>query len=159
MSKLSNVLSMMQILHSGRKYSIRELADMLEVTPRTIRVYKEELEMAGIYVESIRGPYGGYFLRQNIELPERFVVPKEISLADRDLFNLLNRAKKEKRKCYIEYSSLDPGKKSSLRTIYPYEIFLLGNEWGVAAYCEYRKEIRHFYLNRIRTITLLEENF
>ena len=45
-SKISNVINMLQILSSGRKYSINELANTLEVTPRMIRVYKEELENA-----------------------------------------------------------------------------------------------------------------
>ena len=46
--EISNVISMLQLLSSGRKYSINELANTLEVTPRMIRVYKEELEKAGM---------------------------------------------------------------------------------------------------------------
>lgn len=34
MSKISNVLTMLEYLSSGRKYSIKELSDKLEVTPR-----------------------------------------------------------------------------------------------------------------------------
>ena len=41
--------------------------------------------------------------------------------------------------------------------IRPYELILFGNEWGVAAYCELKSEIRHFYLNRIKSIELLEK--
>ena len=44
MSKVSNVLTMLQLLQSGRKYSISELASILEVSERMIRVYKEDLE-------------------------------------------------------------------------------------------------------------------
>ena len=44
MSKISNVLTMLEYLSSGRKYSIKELSEKLEVTPRMIRVYKEELK-------------------------------------------------------------------------------------------------------------------
>ena len=36
---------------------------------------------------------------------------------------------------------------------------LLNNEWGIAAYCEKRQEIRHFYLNRIESIKMLEEYY
>ena len=63
MSKVSNAITLLELLNSGRKYSIKELSDILEVSERMIRVYKEDLEKAGIYVESILGPYGGYFLR------------------------------------------------------------------------------------------------
>ena len=44
MSKISNVLTMLQLLQSGRKYSINELSNELEVSERMIRVYKEDLE-------------------------------------------------------------------------------------------------------------------
>jgi predicted DNA-binding transcriptional regulator YafY len=71
MSKLSNILTMVQLLRNGRKYSIKELADELEVSKRMIRVYKEDLETAGIFVDTIMGPYGGYVLRQDTNLPER----------------------------------------------------------------------------------------
>lgn len=49
MSKISNVLTMLQLLQSGRKYSINELASILEVSERMIRVYKEDLEKA-VYI-------------------------------------------------------------------------------------------------------------
>ena len=57
MSKLSNVITMLRIMQNGRKYSIKELSEKLEVSPRMIRQYKNELEEAGIYLESIRGPW------------------------------------------------------------------------------------------------------
>lgn len=160
MSKLSNVLTMLEYISSGKKYSISELSNLLVVTPRMIRVYKEELEMAGIYIDSIKGRYGGYVFHQNIKVSERFITPKEIdSTTNKEIFNLLNRAKKEKRKCYIEYISQRHINTISTRIIHPYEILLLGNEWGIAAYCEYKKDIRHFYLNRIQFIKLLDDNF
>ena len=55
MSKISNVITMMELLQSGRKYSIKELSEKLEVSERMIRVYKEELEKAGIYIDTIMG--------------------------------------------------------------------------------------------------------
>ena len=71
MSKISNVLLMLQYLNSGRKYSVLELSEKLEVTPRMVRLYKEELEKAGIYIDTIMGPYGGYVLNQSIKIPKR----------------------------------------------------------------------------------------
>ncbi|GGM18556.1 DNA-binding protein [Paraliobacillus quinghaiensis] len=48
-----------------RKMKVEELAEELEVNPRMIRVYKDDLEKAGIYIESERGANGGYFLNKN----------------------------------------------------------------------------------------------
>lgn len=158
MSKISNVLTMIEYLSNGRKYSIQELSDLLEVSPRMIRVYKEEIEKAGIYIETMKGPYGGYVLNQNVNVPKRFIVPNPVEIKDKEKFNLLSRAIKEKKKCYIEYSSKKDERKISKRTIIPYELILFGNEWGVAAYCELKNEIRHFYINRIKFIQLLEKN-
>ena len=155
MSKISNVLTMLEYLSSGRKYSIQELSEKLEVSPRMIRVYKDEIEKAGIYIDTIKGPYGGYVLNQNINVPKRFITPNSINVKNKDFLNLINRAIKEKRKCLIEYYSKDQ-KNISKRIIHPYDLILLGNEWGVAAYCESKEEIRHFYINRIKSIETLE---
>lgn len=69
MAKLSNLLVMIQLLKTGRKYSLNELSEYLECSERMIREYKLFLEEAGIYIETIRGPYGGYILRQEINMP------------------------------------------------------------------------------------------
>lgn len=157
MSKISNVLTMVEYLSTGKKYSIQELSELLEVTPRMIRVYKDEIEKAGIYIDTLKGPYGGYVLNQNINMPKRFITRNtNINIEDTLIYNKINKAIKEKKKCYIEYYSKNKSKISK-RTIVPYELILLENEWGVAAYCEIKKEIRHFYINRIKEIKILEK--
>ncbi|MDD2490025.1 MAG: WYL domain-containing protein [Bacilli bacterium] len=157
MSKISNVLTMIELLSIGKKYSIQELSEKLEVSPRMIRIYKDEIEMAGIYIDTIKGPYGGYVLNQNINVPKRFITPIPLKIKNKSTYNTFNRAIKEKRKCFIEYYSKD--KTISKRTIHPYDLIILGNEWGIAAYCELKSEIRHFYINRIKSIKLLENFF
>ena len=47
MSKVSNTLTMLRLLESGKNYSVKELAEKLEVSPRMIKSYKEELEKCG----------------------------------------------------------------------------------------------------------------
>jgi len=89
MSKISNVLTMIQLLSNGKKYSIKELSERLEVSKRMIRHYKEEIELAGIYIDTIRGPYGGYVLNQKIMLPYRSFSKYDIDL----LQNIYDRLK------------------------------------------------------------------
>ena len=194
MSKISNALLLLGYLENGRKYSIKDLATRLETSERMIRYYKEELEKAGIYIDTIMGPYGGYVLRQNVKLPTRrfsekdyqflkkIKVEKEeeelyqnllnkveadylatkkevIELQEevRTTYNILMRAQKEKRKVKITYYSYKHG--DIQRIIHPLEMFYYNTGWGCAAYCELRKDLRHFELSRIKEIELLEEKF
>ena len=155
MSKLSNTITLLRLLQDGKKYSIKELALILEVSPRMIREYKNELECAGIYIESIRGPYGGYYLNQNIKLPENIDKSKSIPV-NKEYYNVISKAINNRNKCYIEYYSKEHDSMTK-RVIRPYELIVLDNEWGVAAFCENKQEIRHFYLDRISKLEILDE--
>ncbi len=152
MSKVSNILLMIEYMSTGRKYSVKELADILEVSTRMIRVYKEDLEKAGIYLDTIKGPYGGYVLNQKVSMPKRFIERENIEIKNKDIYNILAKAIKNKSKCYIEYYT--KSNEITKRDIYPYELFLLNNKWGVAAFCNLRNEVRHFYLDRIKLINI-----
>lgn len=158
MTKLSNAITMLRLLQNGRKYSIKELAEKIEVSPRMIRQYKGELELAGIFIESIRGPYGGYYLNQNIKIPEKINESKSIPIENKEYYNLISKSIISRNKCLIEYYSKEHNKMTK-RIIRPYEMITLDNEWGVAAYCELKQEIRHFYLNRISKIEILQEKY
>lgn len=97
MSKLSNTLLLLSYLQNGRKYSTEELVKKLEVSPRMIRIYKEDLEKAGFIIETIYGPYGGYILRKNnLNLSSSF------NAYDLNMLNhLLLDNKKEENKEYL----------------------------------------------------------
>ena len=156
MSKLSNTLTMLQLLSTGRKYSIQELSKILEVTPRMVRVYKEDLEKAGIYIDTIMGPYGGYVLKQEIRInTEKYKV--KLSNEDLNKYNILTRGIKEKRKIRVKYVSKSSGLKD--RVIYPAEMFLFQDGWYCAAFCEKKQDIRHFELKRIIKYELLDEKY
>ena len=96
MTKLSNTLLMLQYLQSGRKYSVKELSEKLEVSERQVRCYKEDLEKAGIYVDTIMGPYGGYVLNQSIRMPVRRFRKKDYELLDKYIANEEDETIKEK---------------------------------------------------------------
>ena len=59
MSKVSNMINMIFMLKDNKIHSMQELSEKLEVTPRMIKQYKDELEVAGIYIDSKRGKTGG----------------------------------------------------------------------------------------------------
>lgn len=96
MSKISNVITFLQYMSTGRKFSIQELSEKLEVSPRMIRVYKEELEKAGIYIDTIMGPYGGYVLNQSIRMPLRKFKKKDYQLLEKYINQEQDQETKEK---------------------------------------------------------------
>lgn len=69
MSKISKNIKMLDILSTGKKYTCKELSEKLEVSPRMVRTYKDELEKEGFYIDTIFGKDGGYQLRSKLELP------------------------------------------------------------------------------------------
>ncbi len=96
MSKISNVILFLEYLNSGKKYSVQELSEKLEVSPRMIRTYKDELEKAGIYIDTIMGPYGGYVLNRAIKLPLRRFKKKDADLLTKYIENESDPLEKEK---------------------------------------------------------------
>ncbi|OOB75240.1 hypothetical protein AXF41_09190 [Clostridium haemolyticum] len=77
MGKVANTLKMLILLKSRGKMKISELADILEVNERSIRIYKDELEQASIYIDSISGKYGGYKLNTEEFVPSLQLDEKE----------------------------------------------------------------------------------
>lgn len=60
MSKFSNLLDMIILLKSRGKMKCKDIAEELEVDERQVRKYKQDLELAGVNIISLRGAYGGY---------------------------------------------------------------------------------------------------
>src|SRR5215472_15443316 len=65
----TRVLTVLELLQSRSRLSGSELADRLEVDPRTVRRYVSALQDLGVPVESEAGRYGGYRLRPGYKLP------------------------------------------------------------------------------------------
>jgi len=73
----TRLLAMLEVLQARGTVSGRELAERLEVDPRTVRRYAVKLEELGIPVETERGPYGGYRLRPGFKLPPLMLTDDE----------------------------------------------------------------------------------
>lgn len=195
MGKFSNMLFMIDLLNTGNKYSIKELSQKLGVTERMIRYYKEELENNGIFIESFKGPNGGYFMldrvknyisfnKYDVQLLEnisevleksnfpfmksykdllekvknmysiaeeksKFIVDIK-SLDNNEIFNIVKSSIKKQEAINIEYRNIDGT--ISKRTIHQLQLFNYKDINYVTAYCELRKDIRHFEIERIENI-------
>lgn len=149
MSKVSNMLNMLQILKDEKIHSIQELSEKLEVSERMIRQYKLELEQAGIYINSITGKYGGY----KIEKDNNFLKLEDI--VKEEMYIIMKKAIKNTNKVEIKYNSINSG--ITKRIIHPAELFCYIDKWYVAAFCELRNEIRLFKLENIIEYKILDE--
>jgi predicted DNA-binding transcriptional regulator YafY len=65
----SRVLAVLELLQSRRRITGVEIAERLEVSPRTARRYVEILRELGVPVEGERGRHGAYSLRPGFKLP------------------------------------------------------------------------------------------
>ena len=149
MSKVANMLNMLQILKDEKIHSIQELAEKLEVSERMVRQYKVELEQTGIYINSITGRYGGYKIeKENIFFKLEDIVKEE-------MYIIMKKAIKNRNKIEIKYNSINSG--ITKRIIHPAELFCYIDKWYVAAFCELRNEIRLFKLEDIMDYKILEE--
>ena len=63
------LLTLLELLQVYRQLSAADIAERLEVSPRTVRRYITGLQDMGIPVEADRGPAGGYRLRRGFKLP------------------------------------------------------------------------------------------
>lgn len=151
MSKVANMLNMLQILKDGKIHSIQNLSEKLEISERMVRQYKLELEQAGIYLKSTTGKYGGYMLENESDFLKLEDTVKE------EMYIIIKKAIKEKKKVEIKYKSINSG--ITERIIHPAELFCYINKWYVAAFCELRKEIRLFKLEDILEYKVLQDKY
>lgn len=152
MAKLSNLIMMINLLKNGRKYSIKELSEKLEVSERTIREYKLFLEEAGIYIETLRCPYGGYVLKRDVNLPKidfnqndidllKIVIPniKDVNLIEK-VHNLSNKINN----CIIEENNRN--------------VKLIADENELKVYNTISKALKHNYKLKIKYYNIQHGN-
>ena len=151
MSKIANMLNLLQILKDKRIHGLSSLADELEVSERMIRQYKLELEQAGIYLKSFTGKYGGYQIDENNNFLK---IENEVK---EKMYVVMKNAIANKNKVRIKFNSINSG--ITERIIHPAELFAYIDKWYIAAFCELRNEIRLFKLDDIIEYEVLKESY
>ena len=151
MSKIANMLNMLQILKDKEIHSISSLSEELEVSERMVRQYKLELEQAGIYLKSFTGKYGGYQLYENNNFLK---IENEVK---EKMYLVMKKAIANKNKVRIKFNSVNSG--ITKRIIHPAELLVYIDKWYIAAFCELRNEIRLFKLDDIIEYEVLKESY
>jgi predicted DNA-binding transcriptional regulator YafY len=83
--------------------------------------------------------------------------PSGLSDSVRSSMQLLRRASQTKHKVCIAYR--DAAEMRSERVLRPLALFYWGKVWTLAAWCEARQGFRNFRLDRLETVTWLDERF
>jgi predicted DNA-binding transcriptional regulator YafY len=73
----ARLLEFLELLQAKPLITGREIADQLEIDPRTVRRYVEALQNLGIPVEGQRGVGGGYRIRPGYRLPPLMLTDDE----------------------------------------------------------------------------------
>src|ERR1044071_7937326 len=76
-SPTTRLLTILELLQAHPALRGDELAERLEVEPRTVRRYIVMLQDMGMPIEAIRGPGGGYRLRPGFKLPPLLFTEEE----------------------------------------------------------------------------------
>ncbi|NOY63770.1 MAG: YafY family transcriptional regulator [Gammaproteobacteria bacterium] len=90
--------------------------------------------------------------REDILVPD-FGIDKQVSKR----LALLRIAIKQRQKIHFDYHREDGT--PSTRTVHPLGLFYWGKVWTLVAWCELRDEFRHFRLDRMAHLSLLETLF
>jgi predicted DNA-binding transcriptional regulator YafY len=85
------------------------------------------------------------------------VAPSGLSDSVRGSMQLLRRASQTKHKVRVAYR--DATESRTERVLRPLALFYWGKVWTLAAWCEARQTFRNFRLDRIETLTCLDERF
>jgi predicted DNA-binding transcriptional regulator YafY len=100
MSKIANAFRMLLLLKSRGRMQIKELAEELELSERIIRVYRDQLEMAGFHIHTTRGRHGGYYLSKSN-------IFEYMSLSQKELTSLVQACEQLKHnQTFLHYDEL-----------------------------------------------------
>ncbi len=79
--KYQIMIKMLMMLTSRRKVTAKEIADRFEISVRSVYRYVEELNVAGVPVDVVRGRYGGIYIADTFRLPSGFFTRGEYAAA------------------------------------------------------------------------------
>lgn len=123
-----------------------------------LRASSSRNKIEAILPESVRQEASR--IRQTIRLisPDKEIM----SGKEKDYMEAIRYAILQRRKLtfhYLKSIADSNSSRQSIRTAAPYGLVFVRSAWTLIAWCELRKEIRHFRLSRILELTVLDEGF
>ena len=130
--------------------------DMLKILQNT--VFFDSLESLFQKIKTTIPPESEHFL-ENLQ-QTLYVSLKHYKEYGRfkETINTANSAAIKKKSVKIKYFTMSR-KKESIRKVDPYRIWFFNSTFYLIGFCHFRKDIRIFALDRIKNISITEENF
>ena len=75
------MIKMLSVLLTRRKVTAAELAERFEISIRSVYRYVEEMNVAGVPIDVVRGRYGGICLCDTFRLPNGYFTRGEYAAA------------------------------------------------------------------------------
>ena len=75
------MIKMLSLLLSRRKVTAKEIADRFEISVRSVYRYAEEMNVAGVPIDVVRGRYGGIYVCDTFKLPGGYFTRGEYAAA------------------------------------------------------------------------------
>lgn len=89
------MIKMLMLLITRRKVTAKEIADRFEISVRSVYRYVEELNVAGVPVDVVRGRYGGIFIADTFKLPAGYFTRGEYAATINALTAMLSTVNDE----------------------------------------------------------------
>ena len=89
------MIKMLMLLMGRRKVTAKEIADRFEISVRSVYRYVEELNVAGVPVDVVRGRYGGIFIADTFKLPAGYFTRGEYAATINALTAMLSTVEDE----------------------------------------------------------------
>ncbi len=161
---------------NAAKYSVGDMEDMFNVGKATIERDLQQIRSWGIALHSVKGELRlvkKLSEKQRVEILSLYVtfshsqsvLHKSLTLVARHLkegtmatFISINEAIEQRRVLKFTYLNFETNTKEE-RTVNPYGITLLDGRWLVVGYAEERKQLRHFLVENMSDVIILEKRF
>ncbi|UCG78901.1 MAG: WYL domain-containing protein [Nitrospirota bacterium] len=139
-------------------YSLRKPNLSVEET-LSFALAKSMMRSVGAGMEKGLGRIEEKLASKSSELPSHIILKSRgISQAVHDHLGSVHSAINNYQRVLIEYSKLSSGEVSS-RKVDPYYLFFNDEFWYMRGYCHVSSDMRTFALDRIKSLTILEEQF
>ena len=96
-------------------------------------------------------------MRTEVERMPLMVPPVGLPPGVGNTLRLLREAIQQRQRVELEYR--DASEQRSLRHVRPLGCFFWGKVWTLAGWCEHRQDFRHFRVDRIESIRMLDQTF